>query len=325
MRLLVLGGTEFVGRVLVAEGLARGWDVTVFNRGSKPVPPGVTAIRGDREDPATLDFDGRWDLVADTWSWAPRAVRDSAAALAGKAGHYTYVSSRSVYEYPTPAGAAEDAPVVEADPGAGMTSYDKDKAGGELAATAAFGDRALLVRAGLILGPWENIGRLPWWLARMARGGPVLAPGPADLKLQLIDVRDLAVWTLDAAERGRGGPYNVVSPAGHTTMRELLETCAKVTGGGAELVWTDPEPILAEGVEPWNDLPIWIPPGELYDVMHRADVSKAVADGLRCRPVAETIADTWAWMQEIGGPPAQRPDRQAPGLDTAIEERILNR
>jgi len=325
MRLLILGGTEFVGRALVAEGLDRGWDVTVFNRGNKPAPRGVTALTGDRGDPATLDFDGRWDLVVDTWSWAPSAVRDSANALVGKAAHYTYISSRSVYEYPTPPGAGEDAPVVQADPNDAMTSYDRDKAGGELAATAAFGDQALLVRAGLVLGPWENIGRLPWWLARARRGGRMLAPGPADLDLQLIDVRDLAAWTLTAAEQRRSGPYNLVSPPGHTTMRDLLAACLKETGSDAELVWTDPEKILAEGVEPWNDLPIWIPPGELHDVMHRADVSKAVAHGLRCRPAEETVAATWAWMQEIGGTPAQRPDRKAPGLDPAIEARILNR
>ena len=325
MRLLILGGTEFAGRALVDEGLARDWDVTVFNRGTRPPPPGVTALRGDRRDPATLVFDGEWDIVADTWSWEASAVRDSANALAGRAEHYAYISSRSVYRDPVPAGADEGAPLVEASPDAGPTGYPQDKAGGELAASAAFAERALLVRAGLVLGPWENIGRLPWWLARIARGGRVLAPGPADAGLQYIDVRDLAAWTLTAAERGLGGPYNAVSPPGHTTMRELLETCRTVTGSAAELVWTDPQPILAAGIEPWMDLPIWLPPGEDYAFMHGSDVSKALAAGLRCRPVAETVAGTWAWLQSLGRPPAQRPDRPSPGLDPAIEEQVLAR
>jgi nucleoside-diphosphate-sugar epimerase len=325
MRLLVLGGTEFVGRALVDEALARGWSVTVFNRGTHVAPAGVTALRGDRSKPGGLEAleRGEWDIVADTWSWGPSAVRDAASLLAGRAGHYVYVSSRSVYTFPTGAGLAEDAPVVEATPDAGEVEYPQAKAGGELAATAAFGERALLVRAGLVLGPYENVGRLPWWLRRIARGGPVLAPGPADSKLQYVDARDLATWSLTAAERGLGGPYNLVSPPGHTTMRLLLEACVAATGSTGELRWTDPEPILAAGVEPWNDLPIWLPPGELYDTLHRADVSKAVAAGLRCRPVTETVADTWAWLRDLDGGPRLRPDRPPVGLDPEVEAALL--
>ncbi|WP_338043416.1 NAD-dependent epimerase/dehydratase family protein, partial [Nonomuraea lactucae] len=180
MKLLVLGGTEFVGRAFLDEALAMGWEVTVLNRGTHEPPPGVTALRGDRSAPGGLAAlgDGVWDVVVDTWSWAPSAVRDSASLLAGRAGHYVYVSSRSVHGYPVPAGADESAPVVEASADDdGHADYARAKAGGELAAVAAFGDRALLARAGLILGPHENIGRLPWWLTRIARGGPVLAPG----------------------------------------------------------------------------------------------------------------------------------------------------
>lgn len=214
-------------------------------------------------------------------------MRDAARLLADRAGRYVYVSSRSVYAYPAPAGLPEDGPLVTgASPDAGAeVSYPLAKRGGELAALDAFGDRALLARAGLILGPWENIGRLPWWLRRIARGGPVMAPGTPDTPLQYIDARDLANWLLDAAERGLHGPYNLVSRPGHATMGELLDACVRATGSDAVLRWTPAEKILAAGVEPWNDLPVWLPPGELHDTMHRGDVSKAYAAGLHCRPV----------------------------------------
>lgn len=330
MRLLVLGGTEFAGRAVVDAALGRGWDVTVFNRGRHAPPPGVRSLHGDRTAPdglaALAADDSEWDVVVDTWSGAPRAVRDAARLLRGRAGRYVYVSSCSVYSWAPPAGYAEDAPLVEgASADAEQTDYAVDKRGGELAALDAFGaDRALLVRAGLILGPYENVGRLPWWLSRMARGGPVLAPGPRDLPLQYVDVRDLAEWLLGAAEAGLSGPCNLMSPQGHTTMGELLDACARVTGGTAELRWTDPEVILAAGIEPWTQLPVWVPPGtDMHDALHAADVSRAVAAGLRCRPVAETVADTWAWLREIGGTAPQRPDRPRKGLDPEVEAKVL--
>ncbi|MFI6712959.1 NAD-dependent epimerase/dehydratase family protein [Nonomuraea sp. NPDC050478] len=325
MRLLVLGGTEFVGRAFVTEALALGHDVTVLNRGTHEPPAGVTALRGDRTRPDGLDAlaGGEWDVVADTWSWAPSAVRDAASLLAGRAGHYVYVSSRSVYAPPVPYGADESAPVVEGSPDGGEGGYAEMKAGGELAATAAFGARALLARAGLIIGPHENIGRLPWWLSRIARGGPVLAPEPAGLGLQCVDARDLARWCLEAALDGVGGAFNVVSPPGFVTMRELLETCVRVTGSDAELRWTSEEAILAAGVQPWTDLPIWLT-GEGHAFVHGGDVSRAVAAGLRCRPVEETVADTWAWLRSIGGRAPVRPDRPAVGLDPDVEATLLS-
>jgi len=327
MRVLILGGTEFVGRAFVEEALAKGWDVSVFNRGTHAVPDGVTALRGDRRKPGGLEAlaQGEWDVVVDTWSWAPVAVRDAAEALKDRAGRYVYVSSRSVYEFPTAAGADEGAALVDgsADEDGDDVPYAQAKRGGELGALRGFGDRALLVRAGLILGPYENIGRLPWWLRRVARGGPVLAPGPRDLGLQYIDARDMAIWCLDAAAAGLHGPYNMISPSGFTTMRELLETCVRVTGSDAELRWVEPEAILGAGVEPWTDLPIWIPPGEAHATIHEADVAKAVAAGLKCRPVTETVADTWEWLQRIGGEPPQRPDRPKVGLDPQVEASLI--
>jgi nucleoside-diphosphate-sugar epimerase len=328
MRLLVLGGTGFVGGAVVAEGLRRGWSVSVFNRGLHGTAPDrVRWLRGDRTRPDGLAAlaAGEWDVTVDTWDGAPRAVLDSARTLAERIGHYVYVSSRSVYEHPAALGADESWPVVPAEPDALDGAYGELKAGAERAATQVFGNHALLARAGLILGPGEDVGRLPWWLLRVARGGTVLAPGPADLPLQYIDVRDLASWLLDQPQRGTAGPVNVVSRTGHTTMAELLTACVEATGSDATLRWVDPEPILAAGVVPWNDLPIWIPPGEEYRWLHEADVSRAYATGLRCRPVADTVRDTWRWLGAVGGMPvpASRPQRIPVGLDPEREAAIL--
>ena len=320
MRVLVLGGSGFVGRAVAGEAVRRGDEVTVFNRGRRAAPAGVTALVGDRVAPGGLDAlaSGRWDVVVDTWSADGAVVGRSAELLRGRAGHYTYVSSRSVYQYVAVKRLDESAPLVPADePG-----YGGDKRRGELGA-AAFGGPVLLARAGLILGPDEDIGRLPWWLGRLARGGPTLAPGPEDLPLQYVDARDLAAFVLDAAAAGRTGPYNVVSESGHTTMGELLETAAAITGGRAELRWSDPEAIVAAGIEAWTQLPIWLAPGIDHDFMHCGDVSKALAAGLRCRPVRDTIADTWAWMRTLDGAPAQRTDRPQAGLDPAVEAEFL--
>ncbi|WP_405672328.1 SDR family oxidoreductase [Streptomyces sp. NBC_01530] len=328
MRLLVLGGTEFAGRAVVEAALGRGWDVSVLNRGRHRPPPGVRSLHGDRTTPDGLAAltDGEWDVVVDTWSAAPRAVHEAARLLRGRAGRYVYVSSRSVYAWPSPRGHTEDAPLVEgAEPDADRTDYARDKRGAEIAAVEAFGtDRSVLVRAGLILGPYENVGRLPWWLGRIARGGPVLAPGPRDLPLQYVDVRDLAEWILGAAEQELSGPYTLVSAQGHATMGDLLDACVAVTGSDAELRWTDPETVLEAGIEPWTQLPVWVPPdSEEHDCLHSGDVSRALATGLRCRPVAETVTDTWRWLQDIGGTAPQLPDRPPVGLDPAVEAKVL--
>ncbi|MCX5192977.1 NAD-dependent epimerase/dehydratase family protein [Streptomyces sp. NBC_00249] len=325
MRLLMLGGTEFVGRAITEDALERGWEVTVFHRGHHAPPPGTSALHGDRTAPGGLAAlaEGEWDLVVDTWGGAPTAVRDSARLLAGRAGGYVYISSRSVYTYPAPAGLAEDGPLVDGSPDADSTAYAEDKRGGELAALDAFGDRALLVRAGLILGPYENVGRLPWWLNRTARGGPFVAPGSSDLPLQYIDVRDLAHWTLDAAEAGRGGAYNLASPAGHATMGSFLEACVAATGAVAEPRWIPAAAIEEAGIEPWTELPVWIPEGEMTDYMFGADVTKALEAGLRCRPVQETVADTWTWLQSLGGVAPHRPDRPEKGISAEREAALL--
>lgn len=307
MKLLVLGGTHHVGRAVVETALARGDDVTTLTRGvSGPQAPGARERQADRTDPAQLRAalaDGTWDAVIDTWSGAPRVVLDSARLLAGRAGHYGYVSSRSVYQWPVPVGANEDALVVAGEAASDSASdYAAAKRGGELAALEVFGDRALLARTGLILGPYEIVGRMPWWLRRMERGGDVLAPGPADMPLQYIDCRDLAAWMLTAADRGLGGVFNTVSRPGQATMRSLLEAAKAATRSAARLVWVSPEVIEAAGVEPWTQLPAWLPPDGEAAGLHTGDVTKIYVAGLTCRPVTETVADTWAWLQAEGDP-----------------------
>ncbi|HEY2315700.1 MAG TPA: NAD-dependent epimerase/dehydratase family protein [Streptosporangiaceae bacterium] len=327
MRLLVLGGTHHVGRAVVETALARGDEVTTLTRGvSGPSAAGARAIHADRTSSGELAAalgDEVWDAVIDTWSGAPHVVREAVLVLSGRAGHYCYVSSRSVYRWPIPPGADESAPVVDADPGSRASDdYAAAKRGGELAATSAFGGQVLLARAGLILGPYEIVGRMPWWLRRIERGGDVLAPGPPDLPLQYIDCRDLAAWLLHAADAGIGGAFNTVSKPGQATMRGLLEAAKAATGSAARLVWAPPDVIERAGIAPWTELPVWVPPDSELIGLHTGDVSAVYAAGLRCRPIEQTVADTWAWLQTETDPPSQ-PGRPAHGVTPERERAAL--
>jgi len=326
VRLLVLGGTKFVGRCVVEEALARGDQVTTVHRGvSGPPAAGARTVQVDRRDSqafAAALGAGEWDVVIDTWASAPVVVRDSARRLRDRVAHYGYVSSRSVYRWPMTPGSDETAPVVDGDPGSAEDrDYAAAKRGAELAVLESFPDRALLARAGLILGPYEDVGRLPWWLDRVSRGGRVPAPGPADRKLQYVDARDLAAWMLGAAQRGVSGALNAVSRPGHATMGQLLEACNAVTGAAAELVWLAPDVVEAAGVTGWTDLPIWVPPSGELAALHDGDVRAAYAGGLTCRPVVETVADTWGWLRTAGRP-APRADRPPLGLPPDVEQAL---
>jgi len=323
VRLLVLGGTHHVGRAFVEEALGRGDEVTTLTRGvSGPPAAGAEARYADRTDPGALASalgEDTWDAVVDTWSLAPAAVGSAARLLAGRAGHYTYVSSRSVYTWPIAVGADESAPVVEGDPAAiAVEDYAEAKRGGELAALEGFDGPVLLARAGLILGPWEGVGRLPFWLNRIAAGGRVPAPGPHDRALQYVDCRDIARWVLGHLPEG---VFDTVSRTGHTTIGALLEECRRVTGEAADLVWLDPAVVEAAEVAPWTELPIWVPPTGELSGLHDSDVEAAHAAGLVCRPMAETVADTWTWLQDEGLP-QQRGNRPTSGFDAAAEARL---
>jgi 2'-hydroxyisoflavone reductase len=326
MDVLVLGGTHHVGRSVVEAALERGDRVTTVTRGlSGPPPSGASPLYADRLHPSELASalgSRSWDSVIDTWSGAPRAVEDAATLLCARVGHYSYVSSRSVYTWPIPVGLDETGPVVDADAAStDPVGYAAAKRGGELAAVAAFGDHALVARAGLILGPYERVGRLPWWLRRMQRGGRVLCPGPKELPLQYIDGRDLAKWLLAAGERQLGGVYNTVSEPGHTTMGDLLQAARAITGDRADLVWVPSDVILAAGIAPWTELPVWVPPDSDMIGLHTGNVAASYAQGLRCRPAGETVADTWAWLT-TDGDPASLSDGSV-GLDPDREGALL--
>lgn len=302
MKILVLGGGTFVGRALVESATSRGHDVTTFTR--KTLPPGVQEglvepLFGDRTEADSTHFaEGRqWDAIFDTWSGAPRVMQQNLAVLRDHASYFSYVSSCSVYsDDPHPIGQNESAAIVDADASAEQTDYAADKRGGELAVLESFGENAsLLARPGIILGPYEGPGRLPWWLRRIAKGGDVIAPGPEELKIQFIDARDLAEWMVASAEKSLTGAFNTISPRGHAITSQLLNSCLDVTRSDANLVWMNPEFLAEHGIEQWSELPIWVDPS--YEGMFGFDTSLAAKEGLTCRPLSETIADTWNWLK----------------------------
>ena len=323
MRVLVLGGTLFVGRHIVEAALDRGHEVTVFNR-SRTGPglyPEVEHLRGDR-DAGDLDALGNrsWDAAFDTSARVPRWVRDSAGLLADRVGHYTFVSSGSVYADASSPGTDESSPVIvlEDETVEEITSaevYGGLKALCEQAAEESLPGRVLVVRAGLIVGPYDPTGRFTYWVHRIARGGDVLVPEPRDQPVQLVHGRDLAEWMLAMAEEERPGVFNATGPAEPLTMEELLEAIREETGSGARLVWVDERLLLDHGVEAWSDLPLWLAPGANPESANflSADVSRALAAGLRFRPLAQTIRDT---LEQADTSPAA-------GLDPARERELL--
>ena len=298
MKLLVLGGTMFLGRALVEAALARGDDVTTFTRGrtNPGLFPQVDRRVGDRDGGLVALEDGEWDAVVDTSGYLPRVVRASAELLRDRVERYLFVSSISVYADPSAPPSEQSALAELEDPASEeiMRDYGALKAACERAAAEVYGERALLVRPGLIVGPHDPTDRFTYWPRRVAAGGDVLAPGtPAD-PVQFIDVRDLAVWLLHALDAGLSGPYNATGePLG---IGELLEACKAVSGSDARFQWVPADRLRAEGVAPWTELPLWLPPE--HAALNRSDVSKARAAGLELRPLSDTIRDTLAWDEE---------------------------
>ncbi len=330
MNLLVFGGTSFVGRAIAEEAISRGHGVTVFNRGIHQAPAGATQLTGDRlATDGYIELKGKtFDAVLDTWQLDPIAVERAVAVLRGKVGRYVYVSTISVYD-DAKLGETErlneNSPVLDPTQ-EGILKYSANKRGAELALLSAGSDFPVLIaRPGLILGPGEGPMRLPWWLQRLQRGGKTLAPGPEDRGLQYVDSRDLAAFLLDGVEHKLEGVFNTISEPGHSTMSELLETANGIVGGGAELVWKSPAEILEAGIKPWSELPIWLPPSPDADFVYNSDTSKAYGAGLRVRPMAETIRDTWAWLTSGDGVPSNdKPvEGSAARLDPEKEDKFL--
>jgi 2'-hydroxyisoflavone reductase len=344
MRLLVLGGTQFAGRAIVEEAIRRGHDVTTFTRGLSGDPlPGTEALHGDRTSDRDLRqlLGGReWDAVIDTSVLAPAHVAASARLLADHAGHYTYISTVNVYKNWPQEPVTEESPTFDCAPDATGTQetleYGALKAGSERAVAAALPGRNLLVRAGLLAGPHDNTGRLPWWLARLAAGGRVLAPGDPGRPFRATDVRDLAAWVLDNTRRRIPGVVNVPGPV-HGTLGELLGACADATrarpGGTAgegpptELAWAPDAELLAAGIQPWAELPFWAPDTAKLAGVWQVSGERALQTGIRYRPLADTVRDTWRWLRQSAagtGDLATAFTRlPGTGLDPAREREIL--
>jgi 2'-hydroxyisoflavone reductase len=299
MKILVLGGTVFVGRAFVDAAQARGHEITLFNRGTHGADlfPDVEQLRGDR----TLDLSplkGRqWDAVLDTCGYVPRVVRASAELLAGAVGHYTFISTGSVYEEfgampftETSGLAVMTDPTVEE---ITNETYGPLKAACEQAVETTLPGRTLVIRPGLIVGPHDPTDRFTYWPTRVAKGGEVLAPNLPGRKGQVLDVRDLGEWTLRLIEAGTTGLYNACGPAEPYRLGDLLDMCERVSGSGATFTWVTEDFLLGQEVTPWMEIPLWLPATDFL-----MDIDKALAAGLTHRPLAVTVADTLAWQTD---------------------------
>jgi 2'-hydroxyisoflavone reductase len=314
----VLGGTRFAGRAIVEAALGRGDTVTLFNRGqSNPgLFPGVATVFGDRSADLSA-LDGReFDAVIDVACYQPADARRSAETFAGRTGRYVFVSSVSVYaDQSTTQAQLEGAAVAQLKPDSAdfAENYGANKALCEAAVAKAYGDRALIGRPGLISGPHDPTDRFPYWPRRIARGGRVLAPGDPGALTQVIDVRDLAAFLLDSVHHDRGGVFNLTGAP--VPFGQLLDWCAAATYSEPELAWIPASRLVAAGVDPGGGIPLWVDePG--YEAFNDVDSSRAVAAGLACRPLTETIRDTLAWDRGRGGPERE-------GLAPAQEARLL--
>ena len=294
MKLLILGGTQFLGRAAVEAALERGHDVTLFNRGqtNPELFPEVERLVGDRAvDPLPS---GAWDAVLDTSGQLPDVVRASAEALRESVQRYLFVSSVSAYasfrEPPTESSRrAElgDMPSDEMLPG--YENYGALKALCEDVVTEVYGERALIVRPGLIVGPHDPTGRFTYWPHRIARGGEFVVPGPPEQQAQFVDARDLGAWLVELLERRESGTFNATHPG--ITWRDLVESCLRVTRSDAQPVWIDSDWLASQGVGEWMELPLWLHDPDWVGMM-RADVSRALAAGLTFRPLDDVVRGT---------------------------------
>jgi 2'-hydroxyisoflavone reductase len=335
MRLLILGGTWFLGRTLAELAVARGLNVTTFSRGLHGHDvDGVHPVRGQREDVddmARLAQAGPWDAVVDTSGYTAEAVELAARTLRDYAGRYVLISTVNAYRG-WPAVPLTDESEVYQDIGEGTDplpaaakllsaygiGYGWGKAASERVVERVFTPSgSLVLRPGVILGPYEYIGRLPWLLRRMELGGEVLAGGPPSRSIQPVDVRDLAVFILHAAETGVHGAMNVTAPLDHATYGELLEGCRDVTGGQAKLVWVNEDWLSAQDVTPWSEIPLWRTTAGAWHVSSE----RAWDAGLACRPLSQTIADTWDWLRREDPVPHERAAEM--GLDPQKEQQLL--
>jgi 2'-hydroxyisoflavone reductase len=336
MKLLVIGGTRFLGRHIAQQALDAGHQLTLLHRGRSNATlfPQARHLIADRDGDLSALQGGTWDVAIDTCGYFPRQLRSMAAALGERVGRYHFVSSISAYaELKTP-GTAEDAPLAQlADPEVQTVTgdtYGGLKALCEAAAARGFEGRCLVSRPGLIVGPHDPTGRFSWWVQRFQRARPgdeVLQPGPPDVPVQFIDARDLAAWHLRQAEAGATGVFNLTGPAQPLTLGGLFGTLRDTLSPQATPVWVDESYLLAQGVAPWSDLPVWLPREQA--ALHQVSIARALAAGLTTRPLVHTVTDTAAWLLEQQAQlsadrvSADTPKRPAVGLAPEREAALL--
>lgn len=324
MKILILGGTKFLGRHLVEAALANRHTVTLFNRGktNPTLFPNIETITGDREHDIEKLAGREWDAVLDVAGYVPRIVRISAQGLKRRVQHYVYISTISVYagfekigiNESDPVGTLEDESIEEI---TGET-YGPLKALCEKTVQDIYDDRALIIRPGLIVGPYDPTDRFTYWPMRVKRGGDMITPDRPDAPIQIIDVRDLSEFIIKLIEENASGIYNATGPDEPLSLGEMLDACKRVTGSVAAFHWTSMEFLKEHDVAPWSDMPVWIPDTGEDAGFARVDVSKAIKAGLKFRPLEETIRDTIAWAE-------MRPDDHEwrAGLKREKEEELL--
>jgi 2'-hydroxyisoflavone reductase len=321
MKLLILGGTMFLGRHAVDAALAAGHEVTIFTRGqtNPELFPEVEHLQGDRDGDLGALEGRRWDGVVDTSGYVPRILRASAELLRDAVDRYVFVSSISVYDdFSRPID--ESTPLAQLDDPATEEieeHYGALKAACEAVIEEVYGERGANVRAGLIVGPYDPTDRFTYWPRRLAAGGDVLGPGEPAAPVQFVDARDLAAWLVTLALEGPGGVFNATGPAEPLTFADFLERARTAIGSDANIVWVHGQKVLDADVQPWSELPLWLP-GDEYAGMARADAQRARAAGLTFRPLEETVVDTLAWDRTVDGDrPTLTQEKERAVLDLA--------
>ena len=329
LRILILGGTGFIGPHQIRYAIARGHKVSMFNRGkTNPglFPTGVEHLQGDRNGDLKSLETREWDAVIDNPATLPRWVRDTSQMLKEKAGQYVFISTLSVYKDNSKINMNEEDPVATlSDPAVEQITgetYGGLKALAEAEARKAFGNRATIVRPGLIVGPGDNTDRFTYWPARIARGGEVLVPGDPLNPVQIIDARDLAEWTIRIVENKTFGTYNAIGPAGQLTMSEMLGGIRAVVPGSVPvtLTWVPAAFLEAQKVAPWSDMPVWIPAEGDYAGFGRRSNAAAIAKGLTFRPLADTARATLEYHESRT---AERKAKMRAGIGEEREKEVL--
>ncbi|KIL37565.1 hypothetical protein SD71_02835 [Cohnella kolymensis] len=299
MKILILGGTRFIGKTIAETAVAHGHEVTLFNRGSRPdLFPELEQLVGDRDGGLDALKGRTWDAVVDTCGYVPRIVEQSVELLKNQVGHYTFISTIDVYDHTVPGEIDETHPVkVWEDESVEdvQVAYGPMKARCEQIVRDHFPGKSLISRCGLVAGPGDHTDRVTYWPYRIARGGEVLAPGNPEAPVQFIDVRDLAEWILRMVEQRQDGTFTATGPAAPITVRGFLEHCLAAIHSDARLTWVDDEFLLTHKVGPWIEMPLWIPEQEDLGSLFSINISKTLEMGLSHRPLNETILDILEW------------------------------